>query len=89
MFKTADETNVNFHKTILRGKDHKRPRKSDNERNIAILPERDGFNKKYPEGSVCPFEMFLGKKWLEKQLSSTNYPSLNIIFKGIMKEAKE
>ena len=44
MFKTSDETNVEYHKTILRGKDHQRPRISDNERNIDILPERDGFN---------------------------------------------
>jgi hypothetical protein len=71
MFKTSEPNNETFHKQILRGKDHKRPRPTDNEKNLPILCERDGFKFKEDNyDGIYEGINFLGQEWSKKKMAS-------------------
>jgi hypothetical protein len=89
LFVTMDKLNANLYMLVMQGKDHIRPRPDGNGRHSDAVPiDRDG-----AEGYSG--SNFLGTEWAKKKGFKpgniwgdyTDYPSLNEIFIGLMKEA--
>ena len=81
LFVTMDKNNVSQYMLVMQGDNHIRPRPDGSGRfSDALATERDG-------AQGWSGTNFLGKAWSKK--TGKGYPSLNEIFEGIKKEARQ
>jgi hypothetical protein len=89
LFVTMDKNNASHYRDVKQGDNHIRPRPSTGRFSDMLFTERTGVGVQ-----KCDGINFLGKAWAKKkgfQPMGTgdyyDYPSLNEIFVGLMKEA--